>query len=120
MAANEIVRLHVLSHLHRFVSKVSSLRFLVVFTSDGRSEAPGDFTARGALASRGSGLGTTFGLSQHVGGRSSVSPNVWATVGCVLGFFVWDLELPRGMSATTLPGGKCPYGICQNREEAGK
>ena len=66
------------------------------------------------------GLGTTFGLSQHVGGRSSVSPNVWATVGCVLGFFVWDLELPRGMSATTLPGGKCPYGICQNREEAGK
>ena len=65
-------------------------------------------------------LGTTFGLSQHVGGRSSVSPNVWATVGCVLGFFVWDLELPRGMSATTLPGGKCQYGICQNREEAGK
>ena len=24
-----------------------------------------------------------------------------------------NLELPRGMSATTLPGGKYPYGICQ-------
>ena len=24
-----------------------------------------------------------------------------------------DLELPRGMSATTLPGGKYLYGICQ-------
>ena len=30
-----------------------------------------------------------------------------------------NLELPRGMSATTLPGGKYPYGICQNREEWG-
>ena len=62
-----------------------------------------------------SGLGTTFGLSQHVGDRR-----------LCLGVFVWDLELPRGMSArtrgmsaTTLPGGKCPYGICQNREEWG-
>ena len=31
-------------------------------------------------------MGTTFGLFQHVGGRTSVSPNMWAAVGCVLRF----------------------------------
>ena len=47
---------------------------------------------------------------------------VWDLIGVLRGPYrglEMNLELPRGMSATTLPGGKYPYGICQNREEWG-
>ena len=54
---------------------------------------------------------------------------VWDLIGVLRGAFriLWgaqgdikaNLKLPRGMSATTLPGGKFPYGICQNRGKGG-
>ena len=46
----------------------------------------------------------------------------WDLIGVLRGPYrglEMNLELPRGMSATTLPGGKYPCGICQNREETG-
>ena len=63
-------------------------------------------------------LGVCFGV------RDLDGPNwvfgVWDLIGVLRGPYrglEMNLELPRGMSATTLPGGKYPYGICQNREE---
>ena len=61
------------------------------------------------------GSGFCFGVWDLMGSQGAAREDSLGAQGGVGA----NLELPRGMSATTLPGGKYPYGICQNREEWG-